>query len=631
MLLPLVLLGSFASRTEGGDPAPPPQVEITTDTTWSGEVKVEGQVRVVETATLRIAPGTRVVVIGAARRRAGAPPRRLPGIEVAGSLIAEGTSTQPITFLGVPVDARGHAEWNGIQLGPGPASRRHELRACTFRRLDVCVQDVAENTLVEQCTFCNCGTAVRTGTWIQDDGVRLSGERTAPRIRSCRFGWCSSALELGYHSRSETIRCWFLECDVGVNSSASQGLQQIVERCDFEGCVTCVDGSCCVANCIFEQNDVVFAPFGADVSLRANNLCVRNKVLVQGDGLPGDLRRADDVGRLGPRPRTDPDALAQIRVDRAPWAALKPTSPGRGYATDGGDVGIEGDMGTGPPSPPEPDLGARPTHLLLLGPLHAIDATTANGLAAPSAAVPPQPGDLAGALQWVLLTPSELADVQRRLGGTPPRSRVVCAVLEAGAAVQGELALGWDGVARAWWNGAPLTLPTSSRRRLPGDVRAAVAAKAGANVLLVEQRPREHASALEVAFAIAPGAGTWIGWRGTPGPLEPPAPAPQQPVLVRLGKEKPGPVSLQLEIPLPPGARWIELLDPTAYLLRDAAGARTSLQGAQVTLDPRNAKILLRLAERPRAGTYELVLPSLRSAAGHDLGTPPPHTIRVPK
>lgn len=627
----LAVLAVSAPRAEGEEPNTLPVVEIASDTTWSGEVKVEGRVLVRETATLRITSGTRIVIGGGPRFERATQVRRLPGIEVSGSLIAEGTPTAPITFLGMPPDKRGQAEWNGILLEKGAAARRHEMRACVFHHLSVGIQDVAANTLIERCTFCDCRTAINAGMAFRDDRVHVGVAHGASRIRSCRFGWCEGALRLGFHSRAEVSRCWFLECKTGVQTSSGADVQQILERCEFEACATCVSGTCCVTNCIFERNDIVFGTWGADLTVRLNNLCVQNRVLMEDDGHPGVVRHADDVGRLGVRTGLKQDPLDQLLADRVPWATLQPTSSGRGYATDGGDVGIEGEVGAGPPAPPAPDLGARATHLLVLGPPDALPDPTLAGLVAAHAARPPRPGEVSGTLQWILLTAQEVASLHRRPGFAAPPPRVLCAVLDVKTTLEGELSLGWDGVARAWWNGTPVSLPTSSRRMQRGDVRTKVKAKAGANVLMVEQRPRLSAAALEVAFAIPREATDSAAWRAAPPAPATSAPAPAKPPVVRLGKEKSGPISLQLTISLPPGARWLELIDLAAYQLRDSAGAEIPLRDAQLTLDPRNARLGLRLAERLPAGGYELVLPRLRNAAGEDLAPAAPLAIRVPK
>jgi hypothetical protein len=78
--------------------------DIVEDTTWSGTVRLEGDVTVTEGATLTIAPGTQIIAAADSQLEIG-------WNGSAATLVAEGTAAAPILFCGATADA---GFWQGL-------------------------------------------------------------------------------------------------------------------------------------------------------------------------------------------------------------------------------------------------------------------------------------------------------------------------------------------------------------------------------------------------------------------------------------------------------------------------------------------------------------------------------------
>lgn len=101
-------------------------VDITSDTVWEGTVRLTGEVRVHEEATLLIQPGT-TLRFSEAKDGDGKPKSRLM---VLGTLIAQGTPEEPILFTSAAANpARG--DWGGVVFERANASP-NRLRHCVI-------------------------------------------------------------------------------------------------------------------------------------------------------------------------------------------------------------------------------------------------------------------------------------------------------------------------------------------------------------------------------------------------------------------------------------------------------------------------------------------------------------------
>lgn len=100
----LLLLWAACAHVPGGAAPAPPVVEIGRDTTWSGEVRVDGIVHVRKSATLTILPGTRVL-FGAARFAPATGDEHEgfagTGMKVEGRVVARGTEDAPVVFTSI--------------------------------------------------------------------------------------------------------------------------------------------------------------------------------------------------------------------------------------------------------------------------------------------------------------------------------------------------------------------------------------------------------------------------------------------------------------------------------------------------------------------------------------------------
>lgn len=119
---------------------------------WQGTVLVAGDVVVETGARLVILPGTRVLFLPAAAEtdRFTEHPN-FPGSEliVRGTIVAEGTAAEPITFGYVdPLAAAG--SWGGINLAESPHA---SFRFCRFTQADSALHSQGSHVYVEESIF----------------------------------------------------------------------------------------------------------------------------------------------------------------------------------------------------------------------------------------------------------------------------------------------------------------------------------------------------------------------------------------------------------------------------------------------------------------------------------------------
>src|SRR5512143_1253560 len=125
--------------------AAPAEVEgtVKSDTTWSGDVLVAGDVLVPEGVTLTIAPGTRVMF--SASESSKIEPVFLSmqtEIMVRGTLLARGVKDNPITFTAAPeamnTKKPERGDWGGL-IFDGPGASRSFVSYANFDKADTAV------------------------------------------------------------------------------------------------------------------------------------------------------------------------------------------------------------------------------------------------------------------------------------------------------------------------------------------------------------------------------------------------------------------------------------------------------------------------------------------------------------
>jgi len=119
---------------------------ITGNVTWSGTVRVSGEIVVEEGATLTIEPGTTVLVEPAEKGDDGLA---RSGILVKGSIVADGEPGSPVTFTSA---ARNPApgDWGEVQLRGSPHSL---LKCCVFSYGGWGVHVHDSHLVIDSCAF----------------------------------------------------------------------------------------------------------------------------------------------------------------------------------------------------------------------------------------------------------------------------------------------------------------------------------------------------------------------------------------------------------------------------------------------------------------------------------------------
>ncbi|MFA6147240.1 MAG: right-handed parallel beta-helix repeat-containing protein [bacterium] len=258
---------------------------ITSDTSWSGEIRLRQSVTVATGATLRILPGTKVQV------DAG----KGIGITVLGRMVAGEKGKPPVEFLpGKPGGEK--AQWEGIALQGGKAAG-HALHGVLIRGAREGIALTETTAAIEGGAFVGCATGIR---WNQkssasvdncafegnDIGAVLSlgGEAV---VRGCRFadikfhgivvdkgaalrvsGSSFSRGKTGIFSLTDAPcrvdRCGFTGLETGI-AARQMGKDSGVDRCLFENNET---GILAVQFSSLQVSDSVFRGNKAAVDVR---------------------------------------------------------------------------------------------------------------------------------------------------------------------------------------------------------------------------------------------------------------------------------------------------------------------------------------------------------------------------
>jgi hypothetical protein len=217
LLLPVC---AFAAGAES------PGAAIEGETTWKGEVRIVRPVTVARGATLRILPGTRILLSGEDRDSDGVPDGRLV---VDGAIHVEGERGRPVRFERLHPDkawdeiflmeARAvirHAVFEGANWGLHVHEGNVKVEHAVFRKNGGGARLKGTGTLFTRCTFKDNGTALRfrdggpvvrsssvvgndTGLFYREGsgGGKITGNRIASREWDLKLGdWAAGALDV---------------------------------------------------------------------------------------------------------------------------------------------------------------------------------------------------------------------------------------------------------------------------------------------------------------------------------------------------------------------------------------------------------------------------------------------------
>lgn len=253
----LLALGAAFASTALAAPVSWETPAITSDTTWSGEILLRRPVTVSPGATLRVLPGTKVLV------DAG----KGVGVTVLGRLVAGEKGKPPVEFL-QEKPGSGKAQWEGIDLHGGKAAG-HELSGVRVRGARVGIALTETVAAIEGGTFSGCETGIR---WNQ---------KSAASVDNCSFEGNDLGSVLSLGGEAVFRNCRFADIQVhGIvvekgaalrvsGTSFSRGKTGIfsltdapcrVDRCDFTGLETGIAArqigkDSTVARSLFENNE----------------------------------------------------------------------------------------------------------------------------------------------------------------------------------------------------------------------------------------------------------------------------------------------------------------------------------------------------------------------------------------
>ncbi len=233
LLLGSVLALPGAASAQDPAPAPvPPEVtfrgEVTGVTTWTGRVRITGDIEVPDKAALVIKAGTEVIIDGSDASHAGWNPGLIE-IHVKGRLRIEGELLAPVsigpadmaTTATTLVQTRQPARWHGIVLHPRTqrAEDRNTIRGAVFAHAFAGVQVPDESPLLEDSVFLQCDVGVEAGSAYKSrTEVGLPGRQGCPEITRCRFAQCITGIYAEGNARPDVYRSVFYRCGNAVGN-----------------------------------------------------------------------------------------------------------------------------------------------------------------------------------------------------------------------------------------------------------------------------------------------------------------------------------------------------------------------------------------------------------------------------
>lgn len=228
----LLAVGSVFGSTALASPVAWKTSAITTDTAWSGEILLRQSVSVSDGVTLRVLPGTKILV----------EPGKGIGINVLGRILAGEKGMPPVEFL--PSESgNGKARWEGISLRGGKAAG-HSFSGVRIDGAREGISLMETTAAIDGGTFSGCAAGIR------------SNQKSSCTVDNCTFEGndIGAFLSLGGEAvfrdcRFANIQVHGIVVDKGAalrvsGTSFSRGKTGIfsltdaacrVDRCDFAG------------------------------------------------------------------------------------------------------------------------------------------------------------------------------------------------------------------------------------------------------------------------------------------------------------------------------------------------------------------------------------------------------------
>lgn len=201
------------------------------DQVWQGQIRIVGDVELPEGTSLVIRPGTEVLFAPPGKEDRFRDHPHFPGSEliVRGTLYAEGTAREPITFRFVDATAPA-GSWGGINLTGSPAAL---FRFCRFTQADSAIHSQQSEVQIRNSLFEENRVGIRfhdsamliEGNLLQRNGAAIRFHYGAPLIRHNRIVNNDKGLFITSHPRDYRIE----ENDLSGNREASVVLGEEVE------------------------------------------------------------------------------------------------------------------------------------------------------------------------------------------------------------------------------------------------------------------------------------------------------------------------------------------------------------------------------------------------------------------
>ncbi len=334
------------------------QGQLTGQVTWSGRVRVTGDVEVTDKATLLIRAGTVVTIDEHDGSKSGWNPSLIE-VHVRGRLLVEGRPEGPVKIGPAGMDQSASvkketalvANWHGFVLHPRVAvgDDRNTIRGAVFAHAFAALQVPADAPLIEDCVFACCILGVEAGTAYKNteySSIRNLGG--SPEVRGCRFTQCGTGIYATDAARPDVYRCAFYRCNVGAGNDrpgittwlSPPGISMV--HCALLENTTAVTGSVLVRDSIFAGNSVAMrmsnfhGTFGTDIDGMSIRACLfhANASEIQGDiGMKAALLHGDPAF-AGPL-----DTLLALTPTLPPALQLGEASAARGKGSGGRDLG----------------------------------------------------------------------------------------------------------------------------------------------------------------------------------------------------------------------------------------------------------------------------------------------------
>lgn len=353
-LLTSTPFGAVAQDAPSAAPAAPAaavQGTLRGDVTWTGTVRLTGDVTFEAGSRLLIREGTTVVVAAQDGLQTGFHPQRIE-IHVHGVIQAEGSSTAPIRFVPEQeFDRTRHGAWHGIVLhrNEKEAQQRSRLANVELQGAFAAFQVPHGSPLVEDCVFLHCATGVEVGSAYRDErfyGVR--GGSASPELLRCRFARCGTGVYAEGQAAPEIQRSVFHRCSWAIGSERKsysnhlEGPGCSVRGCAILGCDTGIVGAALVRDTIFLRTRTALrlSDYHDRIATRVDQVVFENNLV---EGAESDI--VGDTGIARGMLRGDPAFAGPLEDLERPGAPLPEClrlgagSAAIGRGENGGDLG----------------------------------------------------------------------------------------------------------------------------------------------------------------------------------------------------------------------------------------------------------------------------------------------------